>query len=99
VAEVVGGPRKVWLWAVVVLGLAPHALAMYWVVDAAVDGPPVQGDAPLALLYEVPVAAIVFAVAHDFTGRLAWVRPLLRWTTVLGAVAVTAAALLVGAAR
>jgi hypothetical protein len=99
VAEVVGGPRKVWRWVVVVLGLLPHALAMYWVVDAAAKGPPVRGDAPLVLLYEVPVAAIVFAVAHDFKGRLAWVRPLVRWTTVLAAVAVTAAALLVGAAR
>jgi hypothetical protein len=99
VAEVVGGPRWVRLGVVVVLGLLPHALTMYWVVAAARDGPPDQGNAPLALLYEVPVAAIVFAVAHDFKGRLAWVRPLLRWTTVLAAVAVTAAALLVGAAR
>jgi hypothetical protein len=71
VSEALDGPPRAWRWAAAVLGLLPHALPMSWVVSAALDGSPTQAGAPLVLLVEIPIAAVLFAVAHDFRAACA----------------------------
>jgi len=97
VPEARGETGRTRRWTAAALGLLPHVLPLSWVVAAAAAGPPDSANAPLALLVEIPLAVLLFVLARDFRGRVEWVRPVLRTTAVVGAVAVTAVALAVGA--
>lgn len=88
--------RRTWRWVAWGLSLLPHALPMWWVISSAMSSSrEIRGNTAYVILVEVPISVIVFAVASDLKGRGAWVRPVLRTATILGATAVVAAALLV----